>query len=166
MKNIFQDKDSQRFGREAGISILELLIVCAIVAIISVIAVVQVSTSLQYNRLNTLNAAISSKLAEARIQAIKRNSEVSLKVNFDSRRIWIEAGGEQLGGSETYRPENTVQFSPSANATQETVTFNSFGTLLTPPATIKVNNVYLKRTKSLQISLSGKIKVSEMTPLQ
>lgn len=151
---------------EKGFSLPEILVVSLIAAILCIIAIPQLSASLKLNRINTLNSAIASKLAEARIQAIKRNSQVSLKINFQNRKIWIEAGGAQIGGSENYTPENIIQCSPSANLTQETITFNSFGNLQTTPLTIKVSDIGVNRSKTVQVSLSGKITVGGMTAIQ
>lgn len=166
MKEVEKRKYPSVRKSEKGFSFPELLVVFLIGAILCVLAIPQLSASLKLNRINTLNAAIASKLAEARIQAIKRNSQVSLKINFQNRKIWIEAGGTQIGGSENYPSENTIQFSPGVNTTQETITFNSFGNLQTTPTTITVSNTNINRSKTVQVSLSGKITVGGMTAIQ
>lgn len=166
MKEVEKRKYSSVLKSQKGFSVPELLIVFLIATILCVLAIPQLSASLKLNRINTLNAAIATKLAEARIQAIKRNSQVSLKINFQNRRIWIEAGGAQIGGSENYTSENIIQCSPSTNLTQETITFNSFGNLQTSPTTVKVINTSLNRSKTVQVSLSGKVTVGGMTSVQ
>jgi len=166
MKEVEKRKYLSILKSEKGFSLPELLIVFLIGAILCVIALPQLSTSLKLNRINTLNAAIAGKLAEARIQAIKRNSQVSLKINFQNRKIWIEAGGTQIGGSENYTSENTIQFSPSVSTTQETITFNSFGNLQTTPVTINVANTKINRKKAVQVSVSGKVTIGGLTSVQ
>jgi len=166
MKEVEKRKYPSVLKSEKGFSIPEVLIVFLIAAILCIIALPQLSASLKLNRINTLNAVIATKLAEARIQAIKRNSQVSLKINSQNRKIWIESGGTQIGGSENYTSENIIQCSPSTNLTQETITFNSFGNLQTSPTTIKIINTTLNRSKTVQVSLSGKVTVGGMTSAQ
>lgn len=166
MKDIVKIKYPSLKKTQKGFSLPEIILVLLVVAILCLIALPQVSASLQLNRVNTLNAAIAAKLAEARIQAIKRNSAVSVKINFQTRKIWVEASGTQLGGSESYAAENTVQFSTGASSTEGTVTFNSFGNLQTSPTDIKVINSRINKSKTLQVSLSGKITVAAMATAQ
>ncbi len=101
-------------------------------------------------------------MADARIQAVKRNAQVSLKIDSQSRRIWIESAGTMIGGAENYTFENQIDVAPSSGTTVETVTFNSFGNLQTAPPTITVSNSKFKLSKTLQVSLSGKITVGQM----
>jgi len=162
MKEIPKTKWSSSLNKVEGFSIPELIVVLLVIAILCVIAIPQINASLQLNRINTLNAAIASRLAEARMQAIKRNTLVSVKVDSQSRKIWLEAAGKQIGGSDVFPAENQITLSPSSGSTVETVTFNSFGNLQTAPPTITVSNAQLKLNKTLQVSLSGKITVGQM----
>jgi len=166
MKEAAIKKYNSVYKSEKGASLIEILVVLLIVAIVCVIALPQISASLQSNRVNTLNALIAAKLAEARIQAIKRNSQVSVKINFQTRRVWIEAGGAPIGSGEFYAPENTIQLSSGATSTEGTITFNSFGNLQTSPTSVKVSNTKINRSKTLQVSLSGKITVGAMGTAQ
>jgi Tfp pilus assembly protein FimT len=166
MKEVIETKNISAFKSEKGASLIEMLIVFIIISILCVIAIPQITASLQYNRINTINALIASKLSEARIQAIKRNSPVSLKINFQTRKIWLESGSTQIGARESFTSENTIQFSAGATSTLGTVTFNSFGNLQTTPTTIKVVNTSINRSKPLQVSLTGKITVGGMTAAQ
>lgn len=145
------------FDMQRGFSSIELIIVAIIFSVLCVLSIPKIVSSLQLNRLNTTTAAISSKLSEARILAVKRNGSVSLVVNKLNKKMWIEAGGAQIGLVEPFPGEIQIQTSPDNGSNQEVVTFNSFGYLKTVPLTITSLNSKIGYKKSLQVSLSGKI---------
>lgn len=64
------------YERQAGMTIVELLIVVAIAAILATIAAPSFSTFVNNTRLTTTLSQLSSDLNRARLEAIKRNSWV------------------------------------------------------------------------------------------
>ncbi len=148
-------------GNQQGFSAVEIIIVVVVVGILCVLAVPQLTASLRNNRVNTLNALVSSKLAEARLQAIKRNSQCSFVVNTQTRRIWIEAGGKEIGGAELYQPDIEILYSQTTPLPEKKFTFNSFGYLTTTPATLTVRTVGQTFQRTVSVSLSGKIAVGQ-----
>lgn len=149
-----------------GYSLVEVFIVIVIVAILCVIAIPQLRTAMQSNQVNTANALLASKLTEARIQSIKRNSTVSLKVNKQTKKVWLESTGTQITKPENISGDISMEFSPGSGSSEEIVTFNSFGTLVNMPVTIKTINSNTNLSKSIQVSLSGKIEVGQMTKIR
>jgi prepilin-type N-terminal cleavage/methylation domain len=150
-------------SRLSGFSLLETLLVLVIIAVLVAIALPQITASLRASRINTTAAAIAAKLGEARSQAVKRNSSCSLVVNPANRRMWIESDGERIGTAETIPEEIWVSFSPSSSHTQQSVRFGSMGNLQSVPVTITVTDEGLRLTKTIQVSLSGKITTGAMT---
>lgn len=145
-----------------GYSLVEVLIVIVILGILCAIAIPQINGAMQSNRLNAANAILVSKLSEARIQSIKRNAQVSLKLNLQTKKVWLESGGSQINAAENLPGDVKVEFSPSSGASEEVVTFNSFGNLVNMPITIKALNANANLKKNILISLSGKIEVGQL----
>lgn len=158
---IYKQRSFKFVAKQQGFTAVEAIIVVLVMGILCVLAVPQMIAGLRNNRVNTVNAIIVSKLAEARLQAIKRNSQCSFVVNTQTRRMWIEAGGVQIGGAELYPPEIEISYSPSTPLTQQKFTFNSFGYLSTTPTTITVRTIGQSFQRTVNVSLSGKISVGQ-----
>ncbi|HYD97327.1 MAG TPA: GspH/FimT family pseudopilin [Noviherbaspirillum sp.] len=112
--------------RGGGFSVVELLIVVAIVAILSGLAAPSFSSILTNSRVRTGAEGILSGLQLARAEAIRRNTNVSFRL--DSGAAWTVA---------TVSPESVVQTRPAAEAgsnvrvnsanNRTSVTFNPLG---------------------------------------
>ena len=138
-----------------------MIIVSFVIAILSMIAVPQMIASFRNNRITTITASIASTLAEARLPAIQRTSHCSFAITPQTRRIWIEAGGVQIGAAEIYQSDLSISYSPTIPETEKKITFNSFGYLSTTPAKITVGNINQAFLRTVNISLSGKITVGQ-----
>ena len=149
-----------------GYSLVEVFIVIGIVGVLCAIAIPQLNSVMQSNRVNTANALLVSKLSEAKIQSIKRNSSVSLKLNLQTRKLWLESGGSQISEPENLPGDVTIDFSPATASSEKVVTFNSFGNLVNMPVTINTINSKANLGKNIQISLSGKIEVGQMAKVR
>ena len=89
-----QSQENKMMGKEAGLSLVELMVVIAMIAILSAIAVPNYVAWLPKYRLSTSARDVLSDLEYARSVAIKENA--SVVVEFDtannSFRVWVDNG--------------------------------------------------------------------------
>lgn len=107
-----------------GFSLPEVLIVVLVIAILVVLAVPQLTSSLQLNRIQTGSSIVSSKLAEAKMIAVKQNKQVSFILDEANQQVWIEANSAVIGNVESLPTDIKIKISPNTSATKESVTFN------------------------------------------
>lgn len=106
---------------------IELLIVILIIAILATMAFPSVQRNLQLFRLETGSGSISSLLALARIEAIKRNREVSVVINESQKTVIIKSKNhrnEEINLAENLRLSDDITF---AGSNTTSITFTSLG---------------------------------------
>jgi prepilin-type N-terminal cleavage/methylation domain-containing protein len=150
-----QDKDS-------GFSLPEIIVVLLVIAIIAVLAIPQMSASIELNRVNVGSSMVAAMLSEAKMTAIKRNFPVTFVLDETNGSVWIEANSIIIGNVQKIPQATKIKINPDATTAQERITFNSIGSLTTPPATISVFNAQKKVEKKVSINLTGRISVAEM----
>ena len=76
--------------REAGFSLLELLLVVTLVLIVTAMAIPSITRTLEVYRLDSSAAMIESTLADARTNAIKLNRPAWLFINAAAGQVQVE----------------------------------------------------------------------------
>lgn len=141
-----------------GFSLIELVIVLAIAAAIVAIAVPNVSGVMDANRLQAATSMLAGKLAEARMNALKRNRPVSLLVDPSRGRVLVHTIGPGGAPVEIGVPG----LLPSGVAFVEPVPqiqFDSVGRPTNPPPrTLVVEILSTRARRSVGVSPAGTIK--------
>jgi type IV fimbrial biogenesis protein FimT len=141
---------------ERGVSLLEILVVVAITGVVVAFAIPQVSRSLELQKLDTASARVSSKLSEARANAIKRNTLAKLNITAGSNTMQCATAAITIGPVETLPDGITFSTGSPAN-----VTFDSLGRLNTTAQTVTLQSPSGK-SKTISISVKGEITVGAM----
>jgi prepilin-type N-terminal cleavage/methylation domain-containing protein len=169
-------QENKMVGKEAGLSLVELMVVIALIAILSAIAVPNYVAWLPKYRLSTSARDVLSDLEYARALAIKENA--SVVVEFDtannSFRIWVDNGAAtnadnwaQDGDEPAMRSRRTatgisltgVDFS---GENQIRFTGNGLPEVKTVPPSIGGGNVTLASktdTRVVVLSVGGKTRI-------
>lgn len=153
------EHDSQR-----GFSLTEMLVVAAIIFVIVATAIAVIAPTMQMRRLDTAAAMISSKLTEARINAIKRNTQTGLTFDVTDRTVRVQtSAGVNIGVAERLPADISLAVSPVAIGAPR-ITFDSLGRLqgATPP-TVTLQASQAQKRKTVEVSAVGKISVGAMT---
>lgn len=148
-----------RLARSAakGFTLVELLIVLAIAAVILAIAVPNVSGVMEANRLQTATAMLAGKLAEARMNALKRNRPVSLWVDSSRGLVQVRTSGPggaalDVGGAGIL-PSGVAFVEPAPQ-----IQFDSVGRPANPPPrTLTVEIVSTRARRSVSVSAAGTV---------
>ncbi len=143
--------------RAAGFSLVEMLVAVAILALILAIAVPNVAGVMESNKLQASTAMLASKLAEARINALKRNRPVWLKVDPARGSVRVQtsgSGGTTLDiGAPGLLPTGVAFVQPAVQ-----VQFDSVGRPSNPPPrTLTVEIVGNGARRSVNVSPAGVI---------
>src|SRR5262245_18773307 len=99
-------------SREAGFSLLEILIVCAILGTLAAIAVPQVFNSVAYFRLSGDARSISNAVAVAKLRAPSNLTRVRIYVSLGGRWHRLESWNKttsswDVEGGQTFLSSNT-----------------------------------------------------------
>jgi Tfp pilus assembly protein FimT len=154
---------SSRFSpNERGFSIVELIVVGVVISIMVAVAVPRTVRQLQFYRLDRSTAAVSSKLTEARINAIKRNRTVWLRIDKTARTSQIrttDSGGATVNVGYA---DNFPQGTDLDAADSVEVAFDSMGRYASGPQLVTMVETNLGRREDINISPAGKIKIGSM----
>jgi prepilin-type N-terminal cleavage/methylation domain-containing protein len=90
-KNYFKCREVKLMQKQAGFSLMELMVVLAISAILLSIAIPNFIGRLPAKRLESAASDVNAALQRARLSAIKENTCVAIKfeTSSDSYRIWV-----------------------------------------------------------------------------
>ena len=143
--------------RAAGFSLAETLVAVAILALIIGIALPNVAGVMESNKLQASTAMLASKLGEARINALKRNRPVWLKVDAGRGRVMVQtsgSGGTTLDiGAPGLLPSGVAFVQPAVD-----VQFDSVGRPSNPPPRmLTVEIVGTGARRSVNVSPAGVI---------
>lgn len=144
---------------DAGISLIEVLIVVSIVGVLIAIAVPNLVSARQGFQMSTASATMRHRLAEARMESLKRNRRVDVVLDSAARSLTtsVTTGGVAtvVAGPE-YLPSG-VNFDLGGAATT-TITFDSLGRPLAP-TTFSLDYPGSGLTRTLSVLVTGRITV-------
>ncbi|MGH9902281.1 MAG: GspH/FimT family pseudopilin [Pyrinomonadaceae bacterium] len=159
--HLFNFRRTQRargLNSHDGFSLTELLIVAATIGIIAAFAIPNVSRTLALRRLETGTSMIASKLAEARSNAIKRNTSARLVIDSSAHTVQVQVGTSPVGVA-TQLPQG-VSFSGTP-PTQ--IVFDSLGRASAASTLTLTGAQTGGSSKSIAVSAFGKVSVNNMT---
>lgn len=142
---------------DAGLSLVELLMVISIFAILVAIAIPNMVSARQGFQMTTASATMRHRLAEARMESLKRNRLVNVVLDGAARTLTtsVNNGGVMtvIAGPE-YLPSGVV-FDLGGAATT-TITFDSLGRP-TAPTSFSLDYPGSGLTRTLSVLTTGRI---------
>jgi prepilin-type N-terminal cleavage/methylation domain-containing protein len=142
----------------AGFSLAEILVVLAILALLLAIALPNVVGVMESNKLQTSTSMLVSKLAETRMNALKRNRPVWLRVDAAQGRVQVQTSAPGVAsvdvGGPGLLPAGVAFVEPAPQ-----IQFDSVGRPSNPPPrTLTVEIVSSRARRSVSVSPAGTIK--------
>lgn len=160
------DKEKNKFRlkykKQKGFSFPELLIVLLVISILVTMALPQSIRQLQLYRLDTSVSAISNKLMEARMNAVKRNRTTWLRLDKAAKTSQIKSTNTAGATINVGFPERFPQGMILDTVDSIEISFDSMGRLSTTAPTITIKEENSNKRKTIAVSLSGKISVGQM----
>ena len=147
---------------DRGFTLLEALVVLAIGGILTAIAVTSLSTARRGYQIQTAGITFSSRLFEARTQALKRNRPIAVTLDAAAgtlRTTFTPPGGApvDIGGPE-FLPTGVV-FELDGAATL-VVTFDSMGRPFNPPQTFRLRHTGSGQVRTISVLSTGRVTVN------
>jgi len=144
---------------ERGFSIIEIFVVGVVISIMVAIAVPSSIRQLQAYRLQNSAALLAGKLDEARMNAIKRNRTVWLRIDKNARTEQIRSNTPLNVVFDIGYPELLSQEINLDAADSVEVAFDSLGRYASGPPTVVLIESNLSKRKNVMISPAGKVTV-------
>ena len=144
---------------ERGFTMVELVIVVVIVLVLAAITFPTIVTTMSLLRLETSVAMIEGKLADGRINAIKRNRQVWLLLDStaNSAKLQYNDGGTINLGTEEFLGAGIKFISP----TPSQISFDAQGWPTgSPPLTVRLEVEMSGDQKNVTVSPTGKITIN------
>lgn len=143
-----------------GFTLIELLLVVALGMVVAAVALPNLATMNQTYRLSTARVTVTSKVYQARTNALKRNRPAWVLVDGAARTIQVQTAGvggpEDIGGPE-FLPRGVVFGTGAATAT---LTFDALGRPINPPQTIQVLYPGSGLTRTITVTSTGRVTVN------
>jgi Tfp pilus assembly protein FimT len=138
--------DPRPLPTDAGVGLLELVIIAAIVSVLAAIAVPSVSAARDGYELVTAGADVAAKFAEARTVALKRNRQAWVFVDPGAGTLQIQVAGA-LGpvdvGMLKFLPGRVAVIAPAAT---QPLTFDTIGRPVDGAGVLTPHVVQLRHT--------------------
>jgi prepilin-type N-terminal cleavage/methylation domain-containing protein len=149
-------------GSDRGFTLLETLVVLAIGGILAALAIASITTARRGYQIQTAGITFSSRLVEARTQALKRNRPIAVTLDAAAgtlRTTYTPAGGAPvtIGGSE-YLPSGVVF--DIGGAPSLVVPFDSMGRPFNPPQTFVLRHTGSGQTRTISVLSTGRVTVN------
>lgn len=145
----------------AGFSLIEMLLVAAIGMVIAAIALPNLLTMNRTYRLSTASVMVSSKVHQARTNALKRNRPAWVVVDGAAGTVRVQtadAGGAAVDITPVEFIPQGVTFATGAATT--TLTFDAMGRPVNPPQTIQLRIVGSGLTRTITVTSTGRVTVT------
>jgi Tfp pilus assembly protein FimT len=149
-------------GPHSGFSVAEAVVAIAIIGILVAIAIPTTIRQLQLHRLDSSVSVVSSKIMEARMNAIKRNRTSTLHISLHDRHAIVRTTNASndvidIGQPESFYGGVSLDATNSAN-----INFDSMGRLPAGAQTVTLVESNSGRRKNIFISPAGKVTVSNI----
>ncbi len=132
----------------------------AIILIIGGLALTSIRTARASYQLHTSGYQISTKLDDARSNALKRNRPAWLLLDAQAQSLQVQTTGTGGATTNVGGPEFLSQDMQLVGVTTtQQVTFDAIGRPVNPPQTIQVQNVRTGQTRTITIASTGRITV-------
>lgn len=155
-----------RFGQatrarsDRGFNIVELLTVMGVVLALAAFTIPQGLQYIRAYKLRTAAAAISGKLMDARISAIKRNRSVRLRVDNNTRTAEMRTT-DNTGATVTIGVAERFPDGINLDSESVEVVFDSMGRPTAGTQTIRYVHPSISRSIAIEVSPAGKISVAD-----
>jgi prepilin-type N-terminal cleavage/methylation domain-containing protein len=157
-----QNPSAQSLNKSGGFSLPEIMIVVLVVAILVVLTLPQSNRQLQLYRLDSSVSLISSKLMEARMEAIKRNRTTWLRLDKTAKTIQIRTTNSSAQTINISSPELFPQGMVLDASDSLEISFDSMGRLTTGTQTFSIRETNSNKRKNITVSPAGKITTGQM----
>ncbi len=144
---------------QGGFSMVELAIVLTVVLVLAAVTFPSIVATMSLYRLETSASVIEGKLADARINAIKRNRQVWLLLDSTAKsaRLQYSDGGTIDVGTEEFLGTGISFVSPTPGQ----ITFDAQGWPTgSPPFTVRLEVDSSGDQRNVTVSPTGKITIS------
>ena len=145
-----------RIRHQQGVTLIETIVICVLVAVVSSLTIPQINQTLRLYRLTASANLVASELNAARAMAISRNGIYRADVVANGSTIQIIDPDNSLNNP---RVEQSLQSGISFTGTVSSITFYPRGHA--DAGSLELQNEDA-RTISVQVLVSGKIKVGDM----
>jgi prepilin-type N-terminal cleavage/methylation domain-containing protein len=148
---------------DAGLTLIETVMVLAIIGILVAIAVPSIVAARQGYQIHTAGITILNRVGEARMEALKRNRpiDVTLDAAAGTLRSTVTAPGGvvvNVSGPE-YLPSG-VDFVLGGGAVTRTITFDSMGRPVNPPQTFTLRHSGSGQVRTITVLSTGRLTVN------
>jgi len=141
-----------------GFTLIELMLVVSLGIVVAAVALPNLLTVNRTYRLSTASATVSSKVHQARVNALKQNRQAWVRIDGAARTVQVQVAGPgggaiDVGGAE-YMPQGVTFGTGNAVVL---VTFDAMGRPLNPPQSIQVLYPGSGLTRTITVTSTGRV---------
>ena len=146
----------------SGFSLIELLMVLAIIGVITSIAIPNLMAARQGYQIHTAGLNITNRIAEARMEALRRNRQVVVvldAVERSARVVVVQAGVDVTVDGPEYLPTGVIY--DAVGTPNLRLTFDSLGRPLNPPQTVTIRHTGSGQRRVITIQPTGRLQITQ-----